>query len=402
MSAADRAPHWIEVGDRRFAFHVSFDRVAEIAARLAGYESDLLLVVTDDTVLELHGEELLGPLAGLRRVEVLSRPAGEAMKSLSVLSAHLDRAIAAGATRRSVVVAFGGGVPGNLAGMVAATLFRGVRLVHVPTTTVSAMDSVLSCKQAVNSGLGKNHVGCYHVPESVHADLRLLQTLPERELRAGLCEMAKNCLALRPQLLAALLDVLADGDWRSERVLRWLLEESIDVKASVLANDAHEQHEGLVLEYGHTVGHAIEFLDQRLRGAAGLSHGEAVAVGMAVAARCAAALDACDPEMVAVHDDVIAALGVPARIPDGIAIDDVIGAARRDNKRGYRRLRSDEVAMVLLRAPGEPLGPRRRPLVGVPVAVLGEALEDLARARPAARRAPSRPAAPPPRAAAGG
>ena len=141
MSGADHARHWVELGDRRFPYYVSSDRLHRIASALGGYDTDVFLVVTDDTVLELHGDALLAPLGRFARVKVLSRPPGEAMKTVSVLAEHLDEAIAAGASRRSVVVAFGGGVPGNLAGMVAATLYRGVRLVHVPSTTIAATDT---------------------------------------------------------------------------------------------------------------------------------------------------------------------------------------------------------------------------------------------------------------------
>lgn len=374
------ASHRIALGGCEYPYHVCYDGIDWIASTLGQTDADMFVVVTDDTVQDLYGASLSRALGEHAWVEVLSEPPGEAMKSPSVLSRHLERAIAAGASRRSIVVGFGGGVPGNLAGMVAALLFRGVRLVHIPTTTVAAMDSVLSLKQAINSDLGKNHIGTYWAPEAVFTDLRLLETLPKRELRSGLCEAAKNCLALRPAALPRLRELLDGGDWASAEAQRWLLEESLAAKLAVLAHDGHEQRAGLVLEYGHTVGHALEFCDQRRRDRAAISHGEAVALGLAVAARVSAALEECGPDLVAAHDDVIAALGVPLRLPDGPTTTEVLDVVRLDNKRGYLDLAPDHVAMVLLRELGDTVAPRDCPLVPVPIDVVGEALEELSAA----------------------
>lgn len=368
----------VALGDLSYPYHFGCDCVDRIAWSLGQYGADNYLVVTDDTVLSLHGEKLLPELARYGGVEVLRRPAGEEMKSLAHLEDHLEQAIAAGASRRSVVVTFGGGVPGNLGGMVAAMLFRGVRLVHVPTTTIAAMDSVISLKQAINSRQGKNHIGAYHLPQAVYTDVRLLETLPERELRSGLCEAAKNCLTIRPESIPALRGVLARGDLGSPSSLLWLLEESLAAKMAVMAEDSRERQAGLILEYGHTVGHAVELCDRWLRCSDGLSHGEAVAIGMLAAARISAALGNLTEESVQAHDELVAALDVPARIPDDLSVSEVIDVVRNDHKRGYLELSSDEVAMVLLRDLGEPVGPPDLPLVPVDLAVVHDAVVSLA------------------------
>ena len=374
------------LGDRSYPYHFGYDCTDRIAATLGESGADRFLVVTDDTLLALHGDKLILPLRRHAPVDVLSMPRGEQMKSVRGLSAHLERAFEVGATRRSAVVAFGGGAPGNLAGMIAALLFRGIALFHVPTTTVAAMDSVISMKQAINSSRGKNQIGTYYAPAAVYTDVALLETLPVRELRSGLCEAAKNCLAIRPEALDELRRILRADDLASPATLLWLLDESLTAKAAVTIADGKEQGSGLILEYGHTVGHALELLDQRIRGADGLSHGDAVALGMLVAARVAVALGALRDEDARVHEEMVELLGAPTRLPAWISVADVIDMVRTDNKRGYLPLRDDECAMVLLAGLGVPLGPRGRPLVAVPIALVEEVLtrfqHDGARAAP--------------------
>jgi 3-dehydroquinate synthetase len=383
MADGELNQYELEFGEVCYPYYYGCDCIDRIVWELGRYDADRFIVVTDSTVQSLHGDRLIPALARHAPVDVLSLPAGEHMKSMTALAGHLDRAIGAGASRRSVVVAFGGGVPGNLAGMLAAILFRGVRLIHVPTTTVAAMDSVISLKQAINSRYGKNHVGSYHVPEAIYVDVRLLQTLPERELRSGMCEAMKNCLAIRPHSLASMRELLAAGAYDSISALLWLLEESIASKLSVMKDDAREKHAGLVLEYGHTVGHAVELCDHHLRAEDGLSHGEAVALGMVAAARIASALGVLDPDTVAVHDELVTALGAPRRIPDGLDVARVMDLVRADSKRGYLELAEDEAAMVLLEDFGVPLESQELPLVAVPLEVVGGVVDELAADVPA-------------------
>jgi 3-dehydroquinate synthetase len=366
----------VALGDVQYRYHFGWDCLDRIAWHLGRYDTDRFLVISDETVLGLHGDGLVGELSRYAPVTTFGMPPGEDIKSPGALVTHLEGAIAAGASRRSIVVAFGGGAPGNLAGLVAGLLYRGLRLVHVPTTTVAAMDSTISLKQAVNSSLGKNHIGMYHVPHAVFTDVELLRTLPERELRSGLCEGTKNCLAIRPGSIPRMREVL-DGDRDSAEALLWLLEESIKAKTQVMAGDAKEQAEGLVLEYGHTVGHAVELCDYRRRGADGLSHGEAIAIGMRAAARISTAGGEMDPGDVVLHDELVAALGGPFDIPCGIAVEDVMAVVRADNKRGYLDLAVDEAAMVLLREPGRPLGVRGCPLVAVHQEVVADVVSAL-------------------------
>lgn len=393
-TAATTSSSWqsrlITIGSAQYPYRYGERCMPEILAELAAIDADQFFVVTDDTVLRMHGARLLSGLSALAPVTVLSHATGETMKRFNVLGRNLEAMLDAGATRRSVVLAFGGGAPGNLAGLMAAMLFRGVRLVHIPTTTTAAMDSVLSLKQAINSSRGKNHFGTYHVPHAVLADVQLLTTLPDRELRSGLCEAVKNCLAIEPEVLDELRERLAHGALRDPRGLLWLLDASVRAKAKVTADDTREQRAGLALEYGHTVGHAVELSDGRRVGER-LSHGEAIAFGMVVAARLSNRRGWLTDDDVRLHEDLVAALGAPTRLPGHLSLDPVLDLVSQDNKRGYLAHRPHEVPFVLLRELGRPAGKPELPLVPVPLREVREVLQQLS--------AESRMVAPPARVA---
>ncbi|NNH74785.1 iron-containing alcohol dehydrogenase [Nocardia uniformis] len=363
----------IEIGEESFPYYFGEDCIAEISDAIADLAPDRLIFVTDDHLLELYRPEMQRLAAGTQSI-TLTHPAGESMKTLSCLSDHLETALRAGVTRRSVVVSFGGGVPGNLAGLLANLLFRGVRLVHVPTTTIAAMDSVLSLKQAINSGVGKNHIGTFYAPTAVYTDVGLFTTLPERELRSGLCEMAKNCLAIRPSTLDQLRAVIAAGDLAAPNSLLWLLDASIAAKSAVTRFDTYERRTGLVLEYGHTVGHAIEICDHRARGGAGIAHGAAIALGMLVAAHISYARGWLSDDEVSVHYEIVTGLGLPPCLPASVDLADVLAVVADDNKKGYLEPRADAVPFVLLRALGRPETTGDLPLVYVSIPEIRQAL----------------------------
>jgi 3-dehydroquinate synthetase len=367
----------IRLGEIEYPYHYGYGCIDLMTRDLAAFDADRFIVVTDDTVCALHGEALLPRLATLAPVEVFSQRPGETMKSLDHLVGLIERALAAGATRRSVVIGFGGGVPGNLAGVLAGLLFRGVRLVHIPTTTLAAMDSVLSLKQAINSTRGKNHIGIYYPPTAVYTDVRMLQTLPDRELRSGLCESAKNCLAIRPASVPALREVLARGELSSAESLLWLLDDSIRAKSAVTARDAHEQRSGLVLEYGHTTGHALELMLNRRRWDRPISHGEAIAFGMVAAARLARRRDWLTDDETALHEEIAGALGAPLWLPPGLEVDELLAVMSNDNKRGYLQPVPGMVPFVLLKGLGQPAGGPDLPLVPVSLDEVGEVLTSL-------------------------
>ena len=350
-----------------------------VAVEIAAMQPDRVVVVADEHVWHLHGDSL-GALRSAVETEVILVPPGERAKRPEVLTSVVSQAIARGATRKSVVVAFGGGAAGNLAGLAAALLFRGLRLVHLPTTTIGAFDSVLSMKQAVNSESGKNQIGTYHCPSAVMVDTSWFETLPPEVARGGWCEAAKNALAIDPTALGSLGQLLDEPD--SDR--RWdaLFEMSLRAKMAVMINDPHERREGLTLEYGHTIGHAIEYVAMR-SGATAIAHGDAIVLGMVAAARISCAIGHLSDHAVELHEGVAVQVGAPTRLPPSLDLAEVLALVKSDNKRGLISCGDDEVVMVLLEELGRPItsGGDRVPLISVPIALVEATLAELGAGR---------------------
>jgi 3-dehydroquinate synthetase len=371
--------HRLTFGETEVPYLHGVDCEAELAAavtdRLA--DVDALLLVVDDRVTG-HAARVAALLARSIRVETFALRARHRHKTLESVQSIMDAAIDRGLTRRSAIVAMGGGTTGNMAGLAAALLFRGVRLVHLPTTPVAAFDATISLKQAVNLRAGKNLCGTYFPPALIACDLRWLTTVPPAELLTGVAEMVKNVLVAAPGLETKLTAAIGALPERPDAALRQLLEIGIDAKAPFLSGDPHERRGALVFEYGHTAGHAIEFLH-----AGGVGHGEAVAWGMLAAAEVGRRYGLSEAD-VATHHRLTALLDLPdpavrLRPLEPAALRGVLAA---DNKRGYGPCAPDEVLMVVLGGIGRPLAAAGRPpLVAVPIAVLMAAIETVAGGR---------------------
>lgn len=262
-------------------YGVHFEPLAEAARHLRGVGlNGRVLVVTDETVGPLHLARLADALReDGRTAEALAVPAGEASKSMSQFSAVCDWALAQGIDRRTPILALGGGVVGDLAGFAAATLLRGLPLVHLPTTTISQVDSAIGGKTGINADAGKNLVGAFHAPHLVLADPATLDTLPDRDFRSGLAEAVKHAL-IRDADLAARIDRQWDAlTGRDAEVISTLVRDAAAIKAAVVEADEREAGDRALLNFGHTFGHALE----HQAGYGTLTHGEAVAVGMRAA-----------------------------------------------------------------------------------------------------------------------
>ncbi|GAA3493940.1 2-deoxy-scyllo-inosose synthase [Streptomyces prasinosporus] len=364
----------IAMEDASFPYRLGTDCAEDIVARLAALAASSYIVVADTTVAALYGLDLTGRIdkeAG--PAHLITHQVGEPHKGLATVEALAEQALGHGADRRTVVVALGGGVTGNIAGLMASLLFRGVRLVHVPTTVVAMLDSVLSLKQAVNTTFGKNLVGTFYQPVEVLADTAMLRTLPAREIRSGTGEVIKNALAIRPTMLDELGHSLRADARYDDETLRWFIAESLVAKADVTWDDKHERRSGLVLEYGHTAGHAIEHAS---RGE--VAHGAGVAVGMIIAAEVSRRLGHAEAELVALHRELVAAGGVEPAVPAHVDTALVKNWLTYDNKRGYLDSPSGYTPMVLLSAPGEVMRTGPLPLVPVPLALLEDVVDETA------------------------
>jgi 3-dehydroquinate synthetase len=374
METADAGSRYVELGDARVPYLLGGDDL--FAGAAAGLRADRWIVVGADAPalrpLTARIADLLGRYAPVERIAVGD---AEAAKSLATVSAVCAAAIERGASRGSVLVAVGGGTVGNIAGLCAALLFRGIRLVQVPTTLIGMSDVVLSQKQGVNLGGVKNGIGTYYRPELIWADPACLDTLPPREIQAAQAEIIKNALILTPEQIPVLRGLLRPDGRYGTAELRTFIELAVAAKAPVLRADPRERRSALVLEYGHTLGHALEVLS-----GGRLSHGFGVAAGLRAAARVAGRLGLLDGEHVALHDRLLAAAGLPLTLPaevDAAATRPALAAQLlRDNKRGYLPLPAGRIPMVLITAPGVAATTGDLPLTGVDLDLALDAFED--------------------------
>src|SRR5256886_1623931 len=311
----DGAAHGVRVdlGARSYPVVIGAGLLAEVGPRLAaaGYRGRCALV-TSERVGALYREPVAASLgqAGFAPVAV-EIPDGEEHKNLAWLAVLYDRLLDAGVERRSPLIALGGGVVGDLAGFAASTLLRGLPLVQVPTTLLAQVDAAIGGKTGINHALGKNLIGAFHQPRLVVIDVTTLRSLPRREFVAGLAEVIKYGMIRDAELfgtLEARLDALLALD---EGVLVPVVATSCRHKAAVVAADEREQSgERAVLNFGHTVGHALEVLTEYR----GLLHGEAVAIGMVAAARVSRALGVCDAATVERLERLLRRAGLPLAI----------------------------------------------------------------------------------------
>lgn len=303
-------------------------------------------VVADDAVARLFGERALASLraAGFEP-ELFAFPAGEASKSLDTVRTVYDWLLDHRAERGSAVVALGGGVTGDMAGFVAATYLRGVPLVHVPTSLLAMVDASIGGKVAVDHLRGKNLIGAFYAPRLVVADTSLLASLPPRWLREGFAEVIKHGLIMDPPMLDVLerdADRLlaVEPELTTEVVAR-----NVALKAAVVSEDEREGGRRIILNYGHTVGHAIE----AVTGYAGVLHGEAISAGMMAAAAIGGRAGVTPPAVAARQLALFERYGLPLRHP-GLDVDALIAAIAHDKKVAAARVR-----WVLLEDFGRPV-----------------------------------------------
>ncbi len=302
---------------------------------LPGLEARILVVVSDSTVAPLHGEPLCHRLRALgHQAHLLVFPAGEVHKTRETKAALEDRLLELGAGRDTVILAVGGGVTGDLAGFLAATWHRGVPVVQVPTTLLAMADSALGGKTAVNLRGGKNLVGAFHPPAGIYADLETLSTLPDAELLEGFSEIVKSAAVADATLFADLERGTGDLRRRDLAALERAVAGSLRIKARVVSRDERERGIRAALNFGHTIGHALEAAT-----GFGGSHGRAVAVGLAVEGRIATRVTGLPAGHAQRIETLLRTLGLPTEWPRGLDPSVVLEATRRDKKSRGGRVR---------------------------------------------------------------
>ncbi|MBV8425674.1 MAG: 3-dehydroquinate synthase [Hyphomicrobiales bacterium] len=325
----------VELGTRAYEIVIGeglLERSGTLIAQVS--KAKAAAIVVDENTGPLYANKVSAALGacGIRSAVIGIKP-GERSKSFSVYEQVCEAILAARIGRDDLVIALGGGVVGDLAGFAAATVRRGVALVQMPTTLLAQVDSSVGGKTGINSSLGKNLIGTFHQPTLVLADMGALDSLPAREFRAGYAEVVKYALIDRPQffewLEAKRAEIFSGGVARAEAIA-----ECCRAKAAIVALDETETGERALLNLGHTFGHALETVTGY--DGARLVHGEAVAIGCAMAFRFSTALGLADPEAPRRVEAHLAAAGLPSRLAHvrggAGSLDALLAAMAQDKK----------------------------------------------------------------------
>jgi 3-dehydroquinate synthase len=325
----------VALGNRAYDIHIGEGLLRETGSRIAPLlKRPFTAIVTDENVAAFHLKALQTSLAaaGIRSASIILA-AGEKTKSFAALGDLCEKLLGAGVERRDKIIALGGGVIGDLAGFAAAILRRGIDFIQIPTTLLAQVDSSVGGKTGINTAHGKNLVGAFQQPVLVLADIKLLETLPRRELAAGYAEVAKYGLLgdlAFFEWLEANAELLMRGDVQARG---FAIRKSCSAKAAIVAEDETEQGVRALLNLGHTFGHALE---QATGYSDRLLHGEGVAIGMVQAFRFSERLSQCRPgtaDRVAKH---LKSVGLPTHMSDIEGslppIADLVRTMRQDKK----------------------------------------------------------------------
>jgi 3-dehydroquinate synthase len=306
-----------------------------------------VIIVTDTHIDALHGESVE---AALKKTDLcvdrITVPPGEAAKEMRTVLSVVEKLIALGADRSTALIALGGGVIGDLTGFTASIFMRGIPVIQIPTTLLAQVDSSIGGKTGVDTDAGKNILGTFHQPKGVFIDLSFLQTLPEEQLRSGLAEVIKYGVIEAPELLDAIeAAAAAAGGLRESAFLERIITTACRIKKGIVELDEWDRGLRRILNFGHTVGHAVEAAS-----AYSLSHGEAVAIGMVAAAILSEQLHHLSADDRRRIVSVIRAVGLPDRIPGNLDLVEIGSRIARDKKK-----KGETVHFVLLKKLGVPI-----------------------------------------------
>jgi len=390
----------------------------EIVQHVLDMKPDRVLLLTDETVDSLHGSyfDLLqrprsssavgetgaqSSSVSLPEVDKFVLPCGDACKSWAHLTSLMEWAFERGATKRTVVVAFGGGALLNVSGLFASMLFRGSKLVYVPTTLLAMHDVVTSLKTSICFGGRKNTIGTFYAPLKILIDVAFCQTLPRNELFSGLGELAKNAVLIGGKHAEGFCKALNKDSINShhggsgeefvidDETLAELLALGIEAKMEVLRTDAYEKVSGMIFEYGHTVSHALE----KAYGDGVVPHGLGVTYGMLSTSYAAHKLGVMSAEDREEHDRLCWLLLKRWSLPEPRpSVEVVMGFAMQDSKRGLTSEAEDEISDVMVRRLGDVVHTATNNLSKFPKALTEEWLETMGfeRAVPVATKTPSK------------
>ncbi len=304
------------------------------------FERSRLFAICDENTRKLFAERL--EEAAGRPLALLSFAAGEASKNLNTAGRLYESLLQLGAARRDAILALGGGVVGDIAGFVAATYFRGIEYIQVPTTLLAMVDSAIGGKVGVDLPGAKNAVGAFWQPSAVLADLSCLESLPEEEYLAGMSEVLKYALVFDPEMASSLEEGADRVGCREGTLMERLIARCVELKARVVEEDERDRGSRMLLNYGHTFAHGLEAATSYT----GINHGQAVAAGMLMAARFSELIGLGEPGLESGHRRLEEKLGLIREL-GGFDVDAIISAMQSDKKR------EGALRLVLLKKPGD-------------------------------------------------
>lgn len=327
----------VDFGERSYSIFIGYDLIAQSGAlfKESGVKGRIM-VVTNPTVAKWYLEPLLDSLqASGYQAEAVLIPDGEEFKSLEQANQIYNHLVDGKYDRKSILVALGGGVIGDLTGFAAATYMRGIRFIQIPTTLLAQVDSSIGGKTAVNHPKGKNLIGAFYQPDLVLSDVATFRTLPDREFHSGMVEVIKHGVILDPEYFKMILDELPSIRERNPKVMAAVVEGSCRIKAGVVQADEKETGLRAILNFGHTVGHALESITNYQY----YKHGEALALGILAALKIAARNDILEEtDLDQRLASLFGSLDLPTKIP-GLSVDEVISLLYLDKKVEYGKIR---------------------------------------------------------------
>jgi 3-dehydroquinate synthase len=337
----------VKLASRSYPIHIGADLLARAELYRPYIAGGSVAIVTNEVIAPLYLPKLRVGLAGTRITEIIV-PDGEQAKSWQALNSVFDALLKARCGRDTLIVALGGGVIGDLAGFAAAVYQRGIDFLQVPTTLLAQVDSSVGGKTAINHALGKNMIGAFHQPLAVIADVTTLDTLPDRELRAGLAEVIKHGLALDEAFTRWLEGNMEKLVARDRWALSYAVRRSCELKATIVSADERESGVRALLNFGHTFGHAIE----AGAGYGAWLHGEAVAAGMVMAAELSALMGHLKKNEVARVRDLIRRGGLPIKGPELAAerLIELMAVDKKASKGKTRFVLLESIGRAALRA----------------------------------------------------
>lgn len=351
------------IGDNKVNYEI-FDNFDLLLEDLNSHEFDSYFLVYDPTILINIVNKFNNYFNNKKNLVLVPFTITEKTKNFSTLGQLLENLLNSNITRNSCLLALGGGTLGNMVGLAAGLLYRGISFIHIPTTILACSDSVLSLKQGINLSKSKNIIGMYYSPAKVMISPELYTSLPNREITAGYAEFVKNLIIVIPEEINQ-FECLDYNNAISYDELCLLIDKSIKAKEQLIANDEREKTTGILLEYGHTVGHSLEMMF-----ADSLRHGEGVAFGMLVAGLISYKIGYFKEAELNIQYNLLEKIRMIENLKQffkthEINTDELSEHLLFDNKRGYIASNNDEIAMVIMSKFGEPLLTDGLPVVNI-------------------------------------